>query len=53
MSVLQRFVPQSKPASPKLIEELQRILDNASSLVVMTGAGLSTESGFHFFMRIF
>ncbi|KAI6191542.1 NAD-dependent protein deacylase [Aphelenchoides bicaudatus] len=45
MSALNRFVPQSKAASAKLIEELQSFLDKASSLVVMTGAGISTESG--------
>lgn len=43
--MLNRFVPYSKPAPPRLIEELQRILDNSRSLVVMTGAGISTESG--------
>jgi NAD-dependent deacetylase sirtuin 4 len=43
--MLHRFVPESKPPSLKLIEELQRMLDNANSLIVMTGAGVSTESG--------
>lgn len=48
MSVLERFVPQSKPVATKLVQELQSILGNAKNLIVMTGAGISTESGFTF-----
>lgn len=48
MSALQKFVPRSRPVASKIVEELQCLLDKSSSLVIMTGAGLSTESGLMF-----
>lgn len=41
----QRFVPPSKPVHPADIEKLQDFFNSTKKLLVMTGAGLSTESG--------
>jgi NAD-dependent deacetylase sirtuin 4 len=40
-----KFVPKSKPADQKDVENLQRLMTNTKNLFVVTGAGISTESG--------
>ncbi|XP_039724247.1 NAD-dependent protein lipoamidase sirtuin-4, mitochondrial isoform X3 [Pteropus medius] len=39
------FVPPSPPADPAKVKELQRFITLSKRLLVMTGAGISTESG--------
>ena len=39
------FVPSSKPAQKADVQLLQEFFDSAKRLLVITGAGLSTESG--------
>lgn len=39
------FVPPSPPLDPEKIKELQRFISLSKRLLVMTGAGISTESG--------
>ncbi|XP_059105078.1 NAD-dependent protein lipoamidase sirtuin-4, mitochondrial isoform X2 [Peromyscus eremicus] len=39
------FVPPSPPVDPEKIKELQRFITLSKKLLVMTGAGVSTESG--------
>ncbi|XP_031193426.1 NAD-dependent protein lipoamidase sirtuin-4, mitochondrial isoform X3 [Mastomys coucha] len=39
------FVPPSPPLDPVKIKELQRFISLSKKLLVMTGAGISTESG--------
>ncbi|XP_069850907.1 NAD-dependent protein lipoamidase sirtuin-4, mitochondrial isoform X1 [Dipodomys merriami] len=39
------FVPPSPPLDPKKVKELQRFITLSKKLLVMTGAGISTESG--------
>ncbi|NXF64910.1 SIR4 lipoamidase, partial [Ciccaba nigrolineata] len=39
------FVPACLPPDPMEVEELQRFVSNSKRLFVMTGAGISTESG--------
>lgn len=39
------FVPACLPPDPVEVEELQRFVSNSKRLFVMTGAGISTESG--------
>ena len=40
-----KFVPASKPALSASVEQLQEFIDMSSKVCVMTGAGISTESG--------
>jgi len=40
-----KFVPNSKPADGLEIRRLQSLLNAAKCLMVITGAGISTESG--------
>jgi hypothetical protein len=42
---LDRFVPQSKELDCKELNKLQELLAASDRLVVLTGAGVSTESG--------
>uniref|UniRef100_A0A2P2I2G2 NAD-dependent protein deacylase n=1 Tax=Hirondellea gigas TaxID=1518452 RepID=A0A2P2I2G2_9CRUS len=39
------FVPRHEPCSNRHIEDLQEFVDNSKKLFVLTGAGISTESG--------
>ncbi|KAM5188373.1 NAD-dependent protein lipoamidase sirtuin-4, mitochondrial isoform 1-T2 [Callospermophilus lateralis] len=39
------FVPSSPPLDPEKVKELQRFISLSKKLLVMTGAGISTESG--------
>nr|XP_044631698.1 NAD-dependent protein lipoamidase sirtuin-4, mitochondrial isoform X2 [Equus asinus]XP_044631699.1 NAD-dependent protein lipoamidase sirtuin-4, mitochondrial isoform X2 [Equus asinus]XP_044631700.1 NAD-dependent protein lipoamidase sirtuin-4, mitochondrial isoform X2 [Equus asinus] len=39
------FVPPSPPLDPEKVKELQRFITLSKRLLVMTGAGISTESG--------
>ncbi|XP_054094947.2 NAD-dependent protein lipoamidase sirtuin-4, mitochondrial isoform X1 [Callithrix jacchus] len=39
------FVPASPPLDPEKVKELQRFITLSKRLLVMTGAGISTESG--------
>eukprot|EP00071_Canis_lupus_P032490 XP_022266047.1 NAD-dependent protein lipoamidase sirtuin-4, mitochondrial isoform X6 [Canis lupus familiaris] len=39
------FVPSSPPLDPEKVKELQRFVTLSKRLLVMTGAGISTESG--------
>ncbi|KAG3278910.1 NAD-dependent protein lipoamidase sirtuin-4, mitochondrial [Ictidomys tridecemlineatus] len=39
------FVPSSPPLDPEKVKELQRFITLSKKLLVMTGAGISTESG--------
>jgi len=47
MSVIaySQFVPTSRPADVQEISRLQSLLNAAKHLMVITGAGVSTESG--------
>ncbi|KAI6173336.1 NAD-dependent protein deacylase [Aphelenchoides besseyi] len=45
MSGLMRFVPQAEPVSEVAIHNIQKLIDNSNRFAVLTGAGLSTESG--------
>ena len=40
-----KFVPLSEPLESDLLDRLQHFIDNARRLLVLTGAGFSTESG--------
>jgi NAD-dependent deacetylase sirtuin 4 len=40
-----KFVPSTKPATREDILQVQEFVENSKKLVVLTGAGLSTESG--------
>lgn len=40
-----QFVPSSKPTDKADIDKLQEFVNNSTNLLVLTGAGLSTESG--------
>lgn len=44
-NLARRVVPPCLPASSTAIAELNRILANVNKLLVLTGAGISTESG--------
>lgn len=44
-SAAHKFVPQWSPPQPSDIERLQDFLVNSKQLLVLTGAGISTESG--------
>lgn len=39
------FVPQHESVPDSMIERLQELLDNSTNILVLTGAGVSTESG--------
>lgn len=39
------FVPPSPPLNPEKVKEFQRFITLSKKLLVMTGAGISTESG--------
>ncbi|CAI4233251.1 unnamed protein product [Auanema sp. JU1783] len=45
MSILTKFVPKFKAVDPILLKKFQNELGNIEKLVVLTGAGISTESG--------
>ncbi|KAL5016566.1 hypothetical protein ScPMuIL_006155 [Solemya velum] len=40
-----RFVPESKEASEELVNKLQHFISKSRRLFILTGAGISTESG--------
>lgn len=40
-----RFVPKHEPAHEKDVESLAKFLDDKPNILVLTGAGVSTESG--------
>lgn len=40
-----QFVPKHDPVNPADIEKLQHFLEDKQNLLVVTGAGVSTESG--------
>ncbi|CAJ0583740.1 unnamed protein product, partial [Mesorhabditis spiculigera] len=42
---MQKFVPAHGPVSEKAVEQLLDILSGVERLIVLTGAGISTESG--------
>ncbi|XP_069353372.1 NAD-dependent protein lipoamidase sirtuin-4, mitochondrial isoform X2 [Eulemur rufifrons] len=42
---IESFVPPSPPLDPEKVKELQRFITLSKRLFVMTGAGISTESG--------
>lgn len=42
---LQQFVPKHKPVSESDVKRLQEFIFNSKKLLVLTGAGVSTESG--------
>src|SRR5438270_10615684 len=39
------FVPNHEPPDEEEIEHLQRVIDDSRRMTVLTGAGVSTESG--------
>lgn len=39
------FVPRHQPVDESQLDRLQELIDNFSSVLVLTGAGISTESG--------
>lgn len=43
-----RFVPISKPVPQAILKDFLSIIANIDRLLVMTGAGISTESGISF-----
>jgi hypothetical protein len=44
-AISSRFVPAYNPPSKSLIKEFIKIISEVDKLVVLTGAGVSTESG--------
>lgn len=40
-----RFVPKHEPPQDKDIANLEKFLNNRTNVLVLTGAGVSTESG--------
>lgn len=48
MSGVSRFVPEAPAAPQLLIQQVQKLLDECTRFSVLTGAGLSTESGLLF-----
>lgn len=42
---LSRFVPKSSPISDVQVDKLAKFIRNSKNLLVLTGAGISTESG--------
>lgn len=42
---LSQFVPESRPVTESSIEQFQHFVDKSKRLFVLTGAGISTESG--------
>lgn len=43
-----QFVPKHNPVSDKIIKQLENFLMNKPNILVLTGAGISTESGILF-----
>lgn len=39
------FVPKCEPAKPEEVNLLKQFIDNCGKICVITGAGISTESG--------
>lgn len=46
-SAKQQYVPKHNPVLEEDIKRLQDFLMSKSNIVVLTGAGISTESGMH------
>lgn len=44
---LLKFVPKHKPAQENEITRLKTFISASSNLVILTGAGISTESGIY------
>ncbi|CAD5229072.1 unnamed protein product [Bursaphelenchus okinawaensis] len=44
-SALTKFVPKAPPLNFEILKEVQRFIDQSKSIVFITGAGISTESG--------
>lgn len=42
---LSHFVPKHQPCSEQLLSKLQSFVDDHKRLFILTGAGISTESG--------
>lgn len=40
-----KFVPKHSPVEKRHIEQLREFISTSSALVILTGAGISTESG--------
>lgn len=40
-----QFVPKHRPANPEDVQKLENFLRDRQSVLVLTGAGISTESG--------
>lgn len=40
-----KFVPKHEPANPEDVQKLEKFLANKQNVLVLTGAGISTESG--------
>lgn len=40
-----QFVPKHEPANPADVEKLEKFLADKHNVLVLTGAGISTESG--------
>lgn len=51
MSLL-RFVPEYKAPTKEAISKFQNVIEGFNKLIVMTGAGISTESGFFYYSHI-
>lgn len=43
--VSSQFVPKHQPANPEDVQKLENFLREKQSVLVLTGAGISTESG--------
>lgn len=44
-NVTSSFVPRHEPVKESQLKELQELVDSSSNILVLTGAGISTESG--------
>lgn len=47
-----QFVPKHDPVSEEDIEKLERFLEDKPNILVLTGAGVSTESGTYFYENL-
>lgn len=45
---LLRYVPKHKPVQENEFNKLKEFITTSTSLVILTGAGISTESGINF-----
>lgn len=44
-NISNQFVPKHQPAGPEDVQNLEKFLRDKQNVLVLTGAGISTESG--------